>query len=307
MILKELGYNKPVFILAFDHRSSFYKMFGYKEPLTPEQAKEIADAKWLVYEGFKKAVSQGEPSKEFAGVLVDEQFGDRIHRDAGPAGFIHLLTTEKSGQDEFDFEHGEQFGEHIEKYKPNFAKVLIRYNPEGDKELNARQRERLRILGDWCHEQGYKFLIEPLIPATPRQLESVGGDEKRYDTELRYKLMAQMIKELQEGGVEPDVWKIEGLEDAKQYEAVIAQAQSGGRENVKAVVLGRGADPGQVERWLQAGAKVSGIIGFAIGRTIFRDALEGLKGGKLTREQASAEIAQKYQHFYKVFVNAQNS
>lgn len=298
---KDLGYNNPLFILAFDHRSSFYKMFGYKEPLTPEQAKDIADAKWIVYEGFKKAVSVGVPPKEVAGVLVDEQFGDAIHRDAPSLGVVRILTQEKSGQDEFDFEYDDKFGEHIEKYKPTFAKALIRYNPEGDKELNARQRTRLKILSDYCHEHGHKFLIEPLIPATQAQLEKVGGNEKRYDNELRYKLMTQMIRELQEAGVEPDVWKIEGLEDQAQYEAVIKQAQSGGRENVKAVVLGRGADNAQVEKWLQAGAKVPGVIGFAIGRTIFKDALGNLKDGKISKEEAVYQIAQNYQHFYQVF------
>ena len=299
--MQNLGYNKALFILAFDHRSSFYKMFGYKEPLTPEQAQEISDAKWLVYEGFKKAVEESVPPKDMAGVLVDEQFGAAIHKDAPAHGVVTILTQEKSGQDEFDFQYGDKFGEHIEMFKPTFTKALIRYNPEGDKELNTRQRARLKVLSDYCHEHSYKFLIEPLIPATPQQLASVGGDEKRYDNELRYKLMVQMVNELQEGGVEPDIWKIEGLEDVAQYQAVIQQAQSGGRENVKAVVLGRGADNTQVEKWLTAGAKTNGVIGFAIGRSIFKDALTDMKAGKISKEQAVDQIAKNYQHFYKVF------
>ncbi len=302
--MKNLGYSKPLFILAFDHRSSFFKMFGYKEPLTAEQAREISEAKWLVYEGFKQAVAKDFPPKENAGVLVDEQFGKKVHREAQPAGYLTLLTQEKSGQDEFDFEYGEQFAEHIENLKPRFAKVLIRYNPESDKEMNLRQRERLKILSGWCHEKGYKFLIEPLIPATEQQLAGVGGDQARYDNELRPGLMVKMIAELQAGGVEPDIWKIEGLEDPKHYEEVVRQARTGGRGGVSAVVLGRGADAAQVEKWLKAGAKVKGIIGFAIGRTIFWEPLLSWKEGKTSREETVRKIAENYKHFYKVFVSS---
>jgi len=297
------GYDKLLFILPFDHRGSFIKMYGYEEPLTSEQHRELGDAKWVVYEGFKKAVLQEEPPKEYAALLVDEQFGEAIHRDARAAGFTTLLTVEKSGQDEFDFEYGEKFGEHIEKYKPTFAKALIRYNPEGEEKLNSRQRKRLKILSDYCHKNGYKFLIEPLVPATEFQLASVGGDQGQYDKEIRYKLMIGMIKELQDAGVEPDVWKIEGLEDAEQYRAIIDQAQTAGRTGVKAIILGRGADSVQVEKWLRAGAGVAGVIGFAIGRTIFREPLEALQAGRINQDQAIEQIAKNYQHFYRVFAD----
>jgi len=299
-----LGYDKPLFILAFDHRASFLKMFGLKEPLTPQQSQQMAEAKWLVYEGFKQAAAAGTPPREDAGILVDEQFGEAIHRDAGSAGYLNILTVEKSGQDEFDFEYGDKFAEHIEMLRPHFTKVLIRYNPGGDKELNRRQGARLKTLSDWCHKNGYKFLIEPLIPATPEQLKEVGGDEARYDREVRYKLMAQMVKELQDAGVEPDIWKIEGLEKTEQYEAVIKQARASGRDGVSAVVLGRGADNAQVEKWLRAGAEVAGVVGFAIGRTIFKDALSKFGKKEISKDEAVKQIAENYKHFYEVFKKA---
>jgi len=287
-----LGYAKPLFILAFDHRASFLKLVG-------EEA--ASDAKLVIYEGFKKAVSAGTPPKEHGGILVDEEYGDSIHRDAINEGYISVLTVEKSGQDEFDFEYGEKFGEHIEKYRPTFAKALIRYNPEGDEELNARQRSKLKILSDYCHETGYKFLIEPLILPTEKQLEIVNGDRGQYDNQIRYELMARMIKELQNDGIEPDVWKIEGLESPEQYEAVIKQAKAGGRDNVSAVVLGRGAEKAQVEKWLRAGKGVDGVVGSAIGRTIFHEPLENMKKGNISREEAAGQIAENYQYFYRVF------
>jgi len=301
MQYSDLGYKDPLYILPFDHRSSFMKkMFNISGGLTKELALMVVHSKKLIFEGFKSAVASGIPV-EHAAILVDEQFGDGILREARLDGYKFLLATEKSGQDEYDFEYGHTFAEHIEKYKPTFTKALARFNPEGDKDMNKRQAAKLKILSDFSHESGYKFLIEPLIPATETQLKSVGGDAKKYDDELRPNLTAQMIKELQDAGVEPDVWKIEGFENPKHYEEAIKQAKIDGRQDVSAVVLGRGADSVQVEKWLKAGAKVKGVIGFAVGRTIFWDALIGVRDKKLTLEQAIEKIASNYLHFYKVF------
>jgi len=301
----KLGYYKPLFILAFDHRASFQKkMFGITGEPSSEQVKEIISFKQVIYEGFKQGVANGVPKNE-AAILVDEQFGDAILRDAVANGFTACVGTEKSGQDEFDFQYGrDEFAAHIEKYKTQIVKVLIRYNPESDPGMNARQRGRLKILSDWCHANGYKFLTEPLIPASESQLASVGGDAKRYDSETRPMLMVKMIEELQGDGVEPDIWKIEGLEDTSHYEEVMKQARSGDRDKVAAVVLGRGADAAQVEKWLRAGAKVEGLVGFAIGRTIFWDPLVAMKDGKMSRGEAVKQIATNYKHFYEVFKKA---
>lgn len=298
-----LGYNKQIFILAFDHRSSFIKkMFGWEGALLPDQQRTVADYKMLIYEGFKKGVELGVP-KDNAALLVEEEFGDAVLRDAKEQGFSVILTTEKSGQDEFDFQYGGDFQDHIEKYHPTFTKALVRYNPEGDPALNARQRDRLKSLSDYSHSGGYKFLIEPLIPATPEQLLAVGGDKKRYDEQFRPALAVRMIKELQDAGVEPDIWKIEGMADPKHYQDVVTQAKSGGRDQVGIVVLGRGESVQNVEIWLKAGAKTDGVLGFAIGRTIFWQALEDYRGGKIGRQQALEAIGGNYFHFYQVFIN----
>lgn len=291
-----LGYDKPLFILPFDHRSTFYKnMPGMTDG-------EIKQDKQIIYAGFEAAVSRGIP-KDQAAILVDEQFGDQIIRDASQKGYTVIYTTEKSGQDEFDFEYGDKFGEHIEKYQPQIVKALLRYNPAGDEDLNRRQRARLKILSDYCHEHGYKFLIEPLIPATEAQLKTVVGSQESYDKEVRPGLMVDMITELQTDGVEPDIWKIEGLSSREQYQKVIAQARSGGRDKVSAVVLGRAASAEQVEKWLAAGKGAIGIIGFAIGRTIFWDELERLREKKISKEEAEKNIALNYKHFYDFFIS----
>jgi myo-inositol catabolism protein IolC len=297
----ELGYDSRLFILAFDHRGSFQKkMFGIEGDPSPEQTETISDAKHLIFEGLRRASEEGaEP--EVTGSLVDEQFGGDVPAEAKAAGLKLAMPVEKSGQKEFDFEYGEEFGEHIERFDPDFSKVLVRLNPEGDEDMNRQQVERLARLSDWLHEHGRRFLFELLVPAEEAQLGKVAGEESRYDLELRPELMRAAIAYLQDAGVEPDVWKIEGLERQEDCEAIVEQARSGGRENVVCVVLGRGADDEQVDRWLRAGAPVEGYVGFAIGRSIWWDALKGYLDGPLERADATERIAQNYQRFVRVY------
>src|SRR5947207_11755757 len=162
-----LGYDGKLYILAFDHRGSFQKkMFGIEGDPTPEQTETISDGKRLIFEGMLEAVDRGaEPGA--TGVLVDEQFGSDIPSRAREHGLKLSMPVEKSGQDEFDFQYGDDFGAHIEKFDPDFAKVLVRYNPDGpDTEMNQRQLGRLKRLADWLHANDRKFLFELLVPAT---------------------------------------------------------------------------------------------------------------------------------------------
>jgi myo-inositol catabolism protein IolC len=301
-----LGYDGKLYILAFDHRGSFQKkMFGIEGDPTPEQTETIADAKHLIFEGLLKATDEG-VDPHATGCLVDEQFGapTRIPAEAKERGLLLAMPVEKSGQNEFDFEYGEEFGEHIEKFDPDFSKVLVRYNPEGDAEMNRVQAEKLKRLGDWLHQHDRKFLFELLVPAEPDQLESVGGNEERYDRELRPELMKHAILDLQDAGVEPDIWKIEGIDSQEDCERISKTARREGRDGVICVVLGRGADDAKVEHWLRTGAPVEGYAGFAIGRTIWWDALKASLEGDMDRDQAAGQIAEKYLRFVQVYREA---
>jgi myo-inositol catabolism protein IolC len=301
-----LGYDGMLYILAFDHRGSFQKkMFGIEGDPTPEETERIADAKHLIFEGMLKATEEGlEPGT--SGVLVDEQFGapTGMPAEAKERGLLLSMPVEKSGQDEFDFQYGDDFGEHITQFDPNFSKVLVRYNPDGDAKMNDRQRERLERLGRWLHENDRKYLFELLVPAEEFQLEKVGGDTDRYDAELRPELMRRTIRELQEGGVEPDIWKIEGVDSSEDCDSIAKTARRDGRDGVVCVVLGRGADDDKVDHWLRQGAPVEGYAGFAIGRTIWWDALKGFLDGDIEREAASQQIADNYLRFVQVYDEA---
>ena len=301
--MTSVGFDKPLYVLPFDHRGSFQKkMFGWDGALSPQQTAEIAAAKRVIYDAFTTAIRAGVP-KEKAGILVDEQFGAAILRDAAATGYTTCCPAEKSGQDEFDFEYGEDFEKHIEAFHPTFCKVLVRYNPEGDSELNRRQSARLKRLSDYLHsnKSRSRFMFELLVPAEKAQLERFRGDKKAYDLELRPRLMAQTIEQLQDAGVEPDVWKIEGLDRREDCEKIVAAARRGGRNRVGCIILGRGEDDRKVREWLTTASAVPGFIGFAVGRTSFWDPLVDWRGKKITRDAAVAEIARRYQEFVEIF------
>jgi len=302
-----IGYDGKLYILAFDHRGSFQKrMFEIDGDPTAEERATIVDSKHLVYEGMVRAAQTGQVAEDQLGVLVDEQFGGEVPKLAHADGLKLAMPVEKSGQNEFDFQFGDDFGEHIEAFDPAFSKVLVRYNPDDDPELNRRQLERLKRLADWLHSKDRKFLFELLVPATEGQLASVDGDEDRYDAELRPELMRRAIAEAQDFGIEVDIWKIEGVDAREDAEMLARQTREGeGREGVVCVLLGRGASDEKVDHWLRQAAPVQGFVGFAIGRSIWWDALKGFHAGSMERDDAVQMIADNYLRFVKVYDDAE--
>jgi 5-dehydro-2-deoxygluconokinase len=295
--------KQDLLILAFDHRASFIeKMFGIKgRPPTAEEKKQIEEAKQIIFDGFKLALQTKVP-KNIAGLLVDEEFGANVLKEAKKDGFNFAMPAEKSGQDEFDFEYGDKFAAHIECFDPTFLKVLVRYNPEGDPALNKRQLERLKKLSDYLAAAKRPFLFELIVPATAAQLAKVGGEKAAYDTQLRPKLMCESLKQIQDAGVEPAIWKLEGVDKQEDAKAIVAQAQAGGRK-AGVITLGRGESKDKVKEWLSVGAKIPGIIGFAVGRTIFWDPLVEFRGGKADKKTATEKIAQNYMEFVELWQN----
>ncbi len=305
MDLSPLGYEKDLFILPFDHRSSFEAgLLDIRgRPADPQEVEQLAGYKRVIYEGFLEALEKGVP-QETAAILVDQKYGEELLADANQRGITTCTSVEKSGQPEFDFEYGDDFGQHLRDASPTFAKALVRYNPGGDGTVNENQRRRLKVLSDHAHSAGYEFMFELLVPATEGQLESVGRDLHAYDLNLRPELTVGAIAELQQAAVEPDVWKLEGMDDLEAARSVVAQARAGGRNSVGLIVLGRGEDERRVQDWLTIGAQTEGVIGFAVGRTVFWQPLVDYKDGKISRSEAVGRIAGTYQRLYKLFIDA---
>ncbi len=263
-MFQDLGYTKPLFILAFDHRSSFEK----------EGIENISELKQIIYKAFKKSLS----TVQNAAILVDEKYGGGVLEDAKKNNYTICLTVEKSGEQDFLFEYGDDFASHIEKYNPQFAKVNLKIQ-DGISDLS---KNNLKKLSDYCHSHGVKFLLELI-------------------SNSNVNLILKTIVELQDEGIEPDIWKIEGMESDLDYLSIVEEARKSGRNNVSVVILGRGENKEVVENWIKTASKTQGVIGFAIGRTIFWEPLLMFKDGKITREQAIEEISSNYIHFYELF------
>jgi myo-inositol catabolism protein IolC len=295
----------PIYMLPFDHRDSFeHRLFGFTGDLDSGETSQIVEAKRLIYEGFLLAIKSDVP-RDAAAILVDEQFGREVLRDAKAQGLMTACPVERSGEKEFTFEYGDDFAAHIEDVDPTFCKALVRYNPEGDLELNRRQGERLHRLSDYLSGHGRSFLVELLVPAEPHQLAQAGGDQGRYDSTMRPRLMVRAIEDFQRQGIEPSIWKIEGPDSTTDCQDVADAARREGRSHVRCIVLGRNAPAAQVERWLRAAAAVPAFVGFAVGRSTFAEPLRTWRDRTATREQAVQQIARSYGRWTKTFIEAQ--
>ncbi len=298
----DLGYDGRLFLLAFDHRGSFKKkMFGIVDE-TPADTQRLREAKRLVWDGFVLAHSSTLP--EGSGILVDEEMGTDVLRQAIELGVPSASPVERSGQDTFDFEYGDDFREHIAAFPTTFSKVLVRWNPDDDIEIKKLQGARLKLLSDWLHETDRKLLFELLVPASAQQTAQAGGDPAVYDAKIRPGLMLQAIEEIRGAGIEPDIWKIEGVDTSADCDAISQLARADHRHGVRCVVLGRGADDARVDGWLRAGASIPGYAGFAIGRSIWWEAVAAWHAGTLDRQAAVEKIAANYRRFIDGYLGA---
>lgn len=299
-----------LYFLAFDHRAAFARaILDVDDELTPTQEQAVADGKAIIFEGIVAAARDGaQPVGASAGVLVDERYGADVARRAAQAGLVVAMPVEAPDLDIFDFAYGEAFGEHIEAFSPSFAKVLVRYNVEGDTAGNALQAARLKRLSDWLVERGRGLLFELIVEPTPDQLQRAGGDRERFERKQRPALICAGMAALQDAGVEVDVWKLEGVDALDDARAIVAQARAGdGRDGVRCIVLGAGADAERVTHWLRVAAAVDGYAGFAIGRSIWRAPLRDHLAGTLSREAAAQRIAESYARFADVYESARGS
>ena len=295
--MKAIGYDKPLFVQPFDHRGSFTKTFyDFKGAPTidPEQDQfvQVSGGKTLIYRGLLRAIEMGVP-KEQVGILVDAQFGSHILSDALSRGIPAAVCVEKSGQSVFDFEYGARWEDHLRYLSPKIVKVLVRYHPEDDALMNREQLTRLKLLSDYIHaNDDHYYMFELLVPATSDDDKAAG---ESYDSEIRPKHMVQAIQEIQDFGIEPDIWKIEGLDKREHAEAVAAQVRSNDeRSKCGSILLGRGSSKEKVHEWLKVSAPVDGFIGFAVGRTNFSEALKGYLDNSMEESAAIDAIAQNY-------------
>jgi 5-dehydro-2-deoxygluconokinase len=235
------------------------------------------------------------------GILVDEEYGSKILKQAAKKQHIFAVPVEASGQTTFKFQHGNKFGQSLIKIGPTFAKALVRYNPDNQAD-NQIQLKRLKKLSNFCIKNSIRLMIEPLVPPTVEQLKKVGGDQRKYDKKLRPALMTKMVKEFHHAGIEPDVWKVEALETKKAWNDLAKVVRNTrARRAVNIIVLGRGGNRQLVDQWVKTAASSGQVNGFAIGRTIFFKPLEDFRDGKFKKQETVDQIAKNYLHYINLW------
>lgn len=296
-------HDDPLFILAMDHRASFGKtLFDVKDDNPdPDQIAAMRSAKSIIFEGLRVAL----PAVTYgrAGVLVDERYGQDVI-DAVKAGgsaqpVVLAVPVEASGHDWFTLEWGDQWLEHVEAIRPDYAKILVRDNPDFDAVERDQQFGRLAQVSDGLHGIGVPLLYELLVPATKAQLDRAGDDPGAYDHDIRPGLVVQVIADNQAHGVEPTLWKVEGLETVEAAQQVAHQARAGGR-STDLIVLGRDAPAERLDHWLEVASEVSAFVGFAIGRSIWEDSVRDFEAsdhGEAAASAARAQVAERYLGF----------
>jgi myo-inositol catabolism protein IolC len=291
----------PLLILAMDQRDSFAKLFGTEEAdATPEQVQQMRTAKTLIYRGVASVADQVQGAQ--LGVLTDEEYGPAVLEQARADGRVLAYPVEKSGQKLFDLEYGDETSEHVRRWDPDYVKVLVRMNPSDDPADTQDQLEKLARLSGSLHDAGLPFLLELLVAASDAQLASVGGDSTAYDRDVRPGLVVQVMEAMQGAGIEPTLWKIEGLETTEAAEQIVAGAKAGGRD-ADCIVLGRDAPQDKLDHWLQVAAGTPGFVGFAIGRSIWKEALEQYLSDH-DEDAFLTTVGQNYLHYVHTYLAA---
>lgn len=285
--------NNQLLILPFDHRNSFKRdLLGKTDGLNTKEISQVKNLKQIIFDGFL-GVFNRQKLDDNLGILVDEEFGAKILKQARKHRAVVCLSVEKSGEKEFKFEYSNSFGEHIQKFKPDYVKALVRYNPL-NKEINQRQLLRLQKLNSFCQKNNYFLMIELLVPPTEYDFKKAKSLEI-YDNKFRVKRTVGAIKEIKRQ-IKVDVWKLEDFDSAGWKKVIRATGRS-----AKIICLGGGESKKAVSESLLVASKFSQVIGFAIGRTIFLQTLKDFQHQKITQEQAVKRITANYGYFVKVW------
>jgi 5-dehydro-2-deoxygluconokinase len=260
----------------------------------PRDAQTAATAN-LVYDGLQMALAAG-ALRESAGIICETALDATILRDAAARGIVTTLALQRIGEDEFSFE--KHFERSSPSFHPTFYKATVRYNPAGDRTLNNKRAIELSRLSQFLASLGQsRLMLELLIPPVPGQVEEFAGGKKAYDVALRPHLMIEAIRELQDAGVDPDVWAVDGMVRREDYESLVMMLRSEGRNQAACIVNGDSEPHQGVRGLLEAASEVPGIIGFALGRTDLSDPLTAWRMRRATRDQAVAVIAARYLEF----------
>jgi myo-inositol catabolism protein IolC len=294
------GFSQPLAVMAFDHRKSFAQLMGSAWPMPAPARERAAHLKSLILAALEEGIATGVP-RNAAAALVDEELGAHVAEAILQRGLALAMPVEATGADRLRLQYGKDFAAHLERFQPDFVKVLLRRNPAHATGIEDDEDRVLRALAEWVRAHGYQLMLEIVVPPLAAQLDPAGGGRSWFDAAVRPCLVVEVIEHLHDRGVEPHLWKLEGLETVEDCARVAAAVQRAGRDEVRCIVLGRGANIEAVCRWLGIARRVPAFSGFAIGRSLWWQPLTQLLQGRIDEARAVGEIAANYATAYRAF------
>ena len=294
--------SQPIAILAFDHRGEFSRSIFDRDldALSEEETRKVTEAKTLAYEGFLAARKEL-PEGVRAGILADEEFAGEVLERSSDRDYLLAIPVERADQSVFQFDYGDDFLAHITKFAPDYVKALVRLNVHDEAGATEVQLSRLKYLSDTLRAEGIKFMFELVVRPSAAELASVGNVRERYEDELRPGSVLAAMHLIAAAGIWVDVWKLEGIANQSDAEAIARQARSTNPE-AECILLGAAALSERLDTWLQVGAGTPGFSGFALGRSVWKDPIRAWLAGEASREVTIERITAAYVAFTREYL-----
>ena len=278
-----------VYMFAADHRWQWEEYFDAHA--VPRD--RIPHVKRLAFDGFMLARERSAAVREFGALLVDELYAADVIADALKAGVTVGTPAEKPGAVPLAWS-ADPFSAAL---TGAFVKVLVRYRPDDEADVQAGQWAKLDALQAWCRGAGKPLVIEVIVARTHEP-------EDEFEASGRPAMLAGYIAESYRRGLTPEFWKIEGSltpQAARIVDTAIAVHPSS-----RQIILGKAANLETIDRWFAACAASATASGFAIGRTVYWEPAGAFLNGTKTRDEAAAVICSNYLQLVDAWERSRN-
>ncbi|TPM42471.1 5-dehydro-2-deoxygluconokinase [Mesorhizobium sp. B2-2-3] len=256
-------------------------------------AKTGADASRI--EDFKvltvKAAAKVAAGRDGYGMLLDERHGREAMFEFAKHPFAWLgRPVELPGSRPLRFEFSQDIGSQLTEWPVDHCiKCLCFYHPDDPPGLKEEQQQKLRSLFEAARKVGRELLIEIIA----------GKHGKLDDTTI-----PRALEELYALGIKPDWWKLEPQASAGAWTKIEAMILKNDPWCRGVVLLGLEAPQDELEAAFAATAKAPIVKGFAVGRTIFINAAEQWLSGKMSDDEAIADMASRFEQLTEAWLAA---
>ncbi len=301
--------DRPLFILAIDHRVDFLReLIGAQEGLpTAAERERAAQLKQVAYEGLVKAIEEGLP-KSNAGIWTDTDLGEAVLLRARQMSLATAFSVEIPRSDSLRLETVADIPSTASRFGARFVAARVPYVTNIGKDAKDARDSALHLLSKTCSSENLKLMLEPVL--IPPDGDLNGTQEITDWAETRPLLTLQAITELQNAGVEPSAWVVEPPPNARAAATLSGQVHIDDR-NLVSIFFSCGRDPGILRSGKQTrsiekavvkrAAKTLGVGGLLVGPGAYFRPLALYNSGETDRTAAITAISEYVQDLNEIF------